>query len=132
MKQSVSTCATNLCDYLQINKKELGAIIHEDPSWFNEAASNEDNFLQLDYSPIRNSFEKRYQLATLLEYCDRLSVVLGSDADVVLFLNRPRKKLGGRSFATIAKASPSPLPDYNGLQDLIEHIQKWFERKAIY
>lgn len=130
-----STPDALVCDFLFINADELGHIIKEDPetirSWFTQPEPFKGNYFQLDNSPVHNAFNKCDQIKELAEHISTLTAILGSEREVIVFLHRPRKKLGGRSFATIAKSSPNPLPTDNGLNDLIERIQAWFGRKQI-
>lgn len=120
-----------VCTYLRIDQDELGRIISEDPSWFTQETQGGTAYLKIDNSPFHKESEKRYQLELLAEHLEKLSHLLETDDDVIIFLHRSRKKLRGASFVDIAKKSASPLPEYNGLQDLIDHIQKWFRRKNI-
>jgi hypothetical protein len=130
MEQQQSKHAVVICTFLQIDEAELARIIHEEPSWFKQK-THTGEYLLIDNSLFHKESDKRYQLQLLVEHIDKLCEVLGSDDDVLIFLHRPRKKLRGQSFANIAKKSASPLPEYNGLQDLIDHIQNWFRRKSI-
>lgn len=138
-----STPDAIVCDFLFMELDELGELIKEDPttvrSWFTSDEPFKGNYFQvnetgeiiMDNSPVHNALQKREQLEEVVEHIRALTNVLGSERDVIVFLHRPRKKCRGRSLATIAKASPNPLPTDNGLQELIELIKSWFKRKGI-
>ncbi len=131
MEKPLSKNAKIVCAFLLIDEDELGRIINEDPSWFKQDTQGGEAYLKVDNSPFHKESEKRYQLEILVEHLDKLSRLFDTDDDVLIFLHRQRRKLRGESLADIAKKSSSPLAEYNGLQDLIDHIQKWFKRKNI-
>ncbi|MBX9879624.1 MAG: hypothetical protein K2Y22_14295 [Candidatus Obscuribacterales bacterium] len=124
-----------VCDYFCMNMDELGEIIKEDPdvikSWFTQPLPFGGHYFLLENSPVHNAFDKYQQLLMVAGYIQALKDVIKCDKTVWLILNRQRSKLKGNSFASIAKSAPNPLPEDNGLQDMLDKLQSWCVRKGI-
>lgn len=124
-----------ICDFFCMDLDQLGNIVKEDPdviqSWFTQPLPFGGHYFLLDNSPAHNAFNKYDQILIVADHIIALKHAVGCEKKVFVLLNRPRKKFGGKSFATIAKSSPNPLPTDNGLQEMIEKLQAWCGRKGI-